>query len=118
MALTNGKMLCRDLNEVEMAYLSNLCQHPGFKVIVKMMEEACENATREVIQLDPVNTDDYEHKLAILQLTARATNSFCSSFLKSVEVHANRAFADEQEKEAEAIMLARFAALKQETQSE
>lgn len=117
MALPNGKMLCWDMNEVDRAYLSNLCQHPGWKVVVKMMEMACENATKEVIMLDPL-ADGAEKKLQITQLKARVTHEFCLSFLKSVEIHVDRVHQEAKEEEEEAEMMARLAALKQELNSE
>ena len=91
-------LLGTDLDDVEKAYLGNLSRHEGFKVLKKLGDAACRQATEAVISLDPL-TDNYPAKLASLQNTARAINSFCSSFFGSVEWHVRESL--EQQKQAE-----------------
>jgi hypothetical protein len=90
--------LGNDLDDIEKAYLGNLSRHEGFKVLLKLGEDACKQATEAVISLDPMS-DNYPTKLASLQNTARAINSFCSSFFGSVDWHVRESFAKQQQDE-------------------
>lgn len=81
------QMLCRDgLSVEERMYLSNLSIHPGFLVLKKMIQEACQKANEQVISLNPVDPD-FDRKLKVLVVTARAMNSFAASLIKSVQAH-------------------------------
>ena len=95
-----ASLLGADLDEVEKAYLGNLSRHEGFKVLRKLGEDACKKATEAVISLDPT-TDNYPVKLASLQTTARAINSFCSSFFGSVEWHIRESLDKQKQDELE-----------------
>jgi hypothetical protein len=63
--------------------LVSLTNQPGWKPLVKMLDAACQAANAKVIQCDPTEKE----KVLTLQLEARATNSFCSLFLKAVSWH-------------------------------
>lgn len=93
-------MLLRDsLSEYEQVALAQLKHHPGYVVLVKLMEEACTLANAEPIKLDP-DDDKYDDKLKNRTLYARSINDFCSSVLKSVEIHIEtirQKTADDQE---------------------
>ena len=96
-------LLGKNLDEVEKAYLGNLARHEGFKVLQKLGEDACKTATEAVISLDPL-TDNYPNKLASLQNTARAINSFCSSFFGSVEWHIKESLEKQKQDELESSL--------------
>ena len=95
-------LLGSNLDMVEKAYLGNLARHEGFKVLQKLGEDACKQATEAVISLDPMS-DNYPAKLASLQNTARAINSFCSSFFGSVEWHIRESLEEQKRSELEAF---------------
>lgn len=105
-------MLCRDLSDLDRAILVNMTHHQGFDILVRMMHEACDNATARVIKLDPIETDNYEKKLANLQLTARATHQFCASVLKSIQVHQNQMIQEDKQQQEEAELQARISQVK------
>jgi hypothetical protein len=67
---------------VDLVALTNM---PGWKVLVKMLEAACQVAASKVIQADPTDKE----KVLTLQLEARATNAFCALVLRAVQWHAN-----------------------------
>lgn len=92
-----SKMLCYNLTLDEKVYLANLVAHPGFRVLQRMMEEACKNAEAEVIRLNP-EEDGYEKKLKARQLTARAMADFCTSLIKSFNVHTTAAVEEDKQK--------------------
>jgi hypothetical protein len=62
-----------------------LTQQPGWRVLNRMMEAACQAANARVIQCDPTD----EKKVLTLQLEARATNAFCTLLGKAVQWHVN-----------------------------
>lgn len=80
-------MLGREMDELERAQLINMTFHPGYQILIHMMNQACELATAAVIKLDPIVTEDFDRKLSSLQNIARATNDFCASLIKSIEAH-------------------------------
>ena len=90
------KLLCDgNLSLDEKTYLARLSLDPGFVVLRKLMENACEKATAEVIKLDPV-TDNYDKRLAALQWTARAKNSFATDLIASIMAYAQSILNAEQ----------------------
>jgi TRAP-type mannitol/chloroaromatic compound transport system substrate-binding protein len=78
--------------------LAQLTQLPGWKILVRLMAEACRLATEDVIKLDPA-TDRYPEKVAALQTNARAMNKFSGEILDSVKVHQRSAVAEAQARE-------------------
>jgi hypothetical protein len=100
-----SKMLCREcLSLEERVYLANLSQHPGFAVLKKLMDEACQQATRKAIALDPEDPQ-YEHKLKARHLEARTMNDFAASVILSIKAHVESMEAEENEtKEAENLL--------------
>lgn len=86
------KLLGESLAFDERLALAQLTLQPGWKVLVKVMAEACRSATEEVIRLEPGSTG-YQERLAGLQSTARAMNKFSADVLDSVRVHQTNAVA-------------------------
>ena len=95
------KMLCRDLTLQQQLNLWGLSQHPGFEVLVMLMDEAVREASADPIRLDPVKTQNYHEVLERLTLTARATNDFCASVRNAVLTHINAAAERKKEDELE-----------------
>lgn len=91
-----GKMLGREMDQVERAQLLNMTLHPGYKTLRHMMDQACSEYTADVIKLDPINTEGYREKLANLQMMARCVNDFCASLIKSIEAHGREAASERE----------------------
>jgi hypothetical protein len=83
-----------------------------------MMQECCENATNAVIRLDPMTTENYEKKLSLAQLTARATNDFCASLLKSIEAQRQATLDSAKQEKEEQDLFKRLMEMKNETLKE
>ena len=79
-------LLCDDLQLVEKVTLGSLVSQPGYAVLVKMLDAACSQATKDVIKLDPTEKG-YTQKLIALQGRARHMNEFSSLVLKSITWH-------------------------------
>jgi hypothetical protein len=71
------------LTQSERVALVGLTTHPGYGVLTRMMESACQRAYTKVIQCDPT---EEAHVLA-LQKEARAASAFCTLLLKAVNWH-------------------------------
>lgn len=80
-------LLAKELSDSERIQLAQLFSHPGFRVLEKLFTDMCNTATEKVIKLDPLKTEDFEKKVAQLQIQARITNDICSSILASAEWH-------------------------------
>ena len=63
--------------------LVGLTKHPGFQVLTRMMDAACQRAYTKVIQCDPTE----EAKVCALQKEARAASAFCTLLRKAIEWH-------------------------------
>ena len=99
-----SKMLLREMTYQEQMNLWGLTKHPGFDVLVALMDEAVRDTAADPIRLDPIKTENYEDKLAKLALIARATNDFCMSIRNAVNTHINAAAAKQKQDEEEAKM--------------
>lgn len=84
--MAQRKLLGENLSQEERIVLAQLTHQPGWRVLVKMMAEACREATELVIKLEP-GSERYQERLAGLQSTARAMNKFSAELLDSVKVH-------------------------------
>ena len=93
MATTTRKLMGQNLSHEERILLAQLTAQPGWKILVKMMAEACRQATEDVIKLDPTSPR-YSEVVVGLQTTARATNKFSAEVLDSVKLHQKRALQD------------------------
>lgn len=70
----------------EQVTLASMTHHPGFKILVKMFEAACEDATQEVLRVDP-EEQNYERVLAARQQCSRSTHQFSRRVLDSIQYH-------------------------------
>jgi hypothetical protein len=71
------------LTQTERIALVGLTTHDGFKVLVQMMDAACQRAYAKVIQCDPTEED----KVLALQKEARATSAFCDLLRRAINWH-------------------------------
>lgn len=97
--MSDRHLLGENLPYDERIALAQLVQCPGWKILVKLMAEACRNATEETIKLDPTS-ERYAEKVVGLQTTARAINKFSTEVLDSVKLHQRTAVLHAQAEEA------------------
>lgn len=79
-------LLIDDLQLVEKLSLASLSQQPGFIVLVKVLNAACAKATKDAIQLNPID-EGYDRKIKALHTRARDFNEFSSLVLDSIAYH-------------------------------
>lgn len=96
--MADRKLLGEALPFDERIQLAQLTLQPGWMVLVRLMAEACREATEAVVRLDPT-AERYQERLAGLQTTARAMNKFSAEVLDSVKVHKDRAVSEAQKNE-------------------
>jgi len=70
----------------EKLYLGSLTKHPGWLVFLKLLENACLQATTKVIKLKRDNPD-YDRLVKIYQTDASLINELCAAIIKSVTMH-------------------------------
>jgi hypothetical protein len=88
MAEQTEKILCPDLSAAEKTMLLQTINTPGWKVVVKITNEACLQATQDIIRLNP-ESQDYERVNATRAARARTMTEFSNSLMKAVYTHAD-----------------------------
>lgn len=76
----------KKLTVMDQVNLAQLTQHPGWLVLVNMMDSACKTATRDVIGIDP-EEKGYQQTLMARQTRARNIKEFNDLVLLSVRWH-------------------------------
>ena len=93
------KILGENLTLEEQVALAQLTTAPGWKILVKLMADACREATETVMKLNPT-VERYPEQLIGLQTTARAMHKFSTDVLDSVRVHQRVAVQKVKEQES------------------
>lgn len=93
-------LLFDELTTQQRSALANLAHHPGFDVLVLIFNKSCEMINARLVKLNPEDPE-YEKKLARLHLQSRTVNEFCSSVLKSIDLHERIAVMSQQMTEQE-----------------
>lgn len=78
--------------------LAQLVNQPGWKILVRVIAEACRRSTEAVVKVKP-GTPNREQVIADLQSVAYATNKFAADVLDSVKVHQRKAVEEAKRKE-------------------
>ncbi len=81
-------ILSPNLTQAEKLLLAQTVSTPGWKVVVKIANEACARFTEDTIRLDP-ETEDYERIVVERQRRARNASEFSDDLMKSVHAHAD-----------------------------
>lgn len=105
--MAERKLLGQNLNHEERILLAQLTVQPGWKVLVKLIAEACRNATEDVIKLDPT-APRYNEQVIGLQTTARAMNKFSAEVLDSVKLRVSQALKAESQSDEDVKPTTRF----------
>jgi len=92
------KLLGEKLTFEERISLAQLVNQPGWAILVRIMAEACREATEAVIKLKPT-AERYPEQLTGLQTTAHAMNKFSRAVLDSVKLHQRTAVLEAQQRE-------------------
>ena len=103
MADDGRKLLGEGLNYEERISLAQLVNQPGWKILVRLMAEACRNATEDVIKVKPT-AERYSEVITGLQTTAHAMNKFCAEVLDSVKLHQRTAVKEAQARETPTLV--------------
>lgn len=93
-------LLFDELTMPQRTALANLVHHPGFEVLVMIMNKSCDVINSRLVKLDPQDSE-YEKQLSRLHLQSRTVNEFCSSVLKSIQFHERMAVLHQQMSEEE-----------------
>lgn len=101
MANINRAYSPEQLAEVDRQYLVSLRSHPGYPVLLTLMEQACEEFATAVINADPANHDDVLAK----QVMAKSAWTFFTKVQKRVEYEVSEAIAAQDPPEPELIGL-------------
>lgn len=80
----------KKLTTMDQVNLAQLTHHPGWLVLVNMMDSACKTATRDVIGIDP-EEKGYQQTLMARQTRARNIKEFSDLLLLSVRWHIQQA---------------------------
>jgi hypothetical protein len=94
-------LLMEDLTHPERIFLTQIVQHAGFQVLIKLMDAGCTRATQDIVRLDP-EKPDYERLLTYRSQRSRNINEFSAWVFKSVEYHTGKLRAEEVNDEVQA----------------
>lgn len=98
---TDSEPLLRDeLTQIERSLLHQVVLMPGFKVIIKLANAACQRFNDNVIKLNP-ETQDFKDKVTVRQLEAWTASKYSSDLFKSMEWHTQQVTAADQKEEQE-----------------
>lgn len=93
-----------NLTQEKRLLLGQLSVTAAWVVLREMMEEACLEATKAVMKVDPM-ADKYPELLQRAQMEARALNEFSVSVIKSVERQTKIGqYIQDKQRPAEAIL--------------
>ena len=95
-------LLMDGLTLPEKVILGQMSLTPGYQVLVKLMESACEDSRLAINDVNP-EEPGYVEVLKARQQFSRAVNKFCVLLLRSVEYHKAHGVAEEQQKELEVL---------------
>jgi hypothetical protein len=93
-------LLFDEITSQQRLAIANLARHPGYEVLVLIMNKSCEMINARLVKLNPEDPE-YEKKLSRLHLQSRTVNEFCSSVLKSIQFHERVAVLSQQVSEEE-----------------
>ena len=82
-------LLEKELTIADCFALGQTMQTPGFDIIRRLYEAACEEANKDAIRLDPEGTD-YDRKLAVRTQRARNFNEIVEMVRTCALIHHNR----------------------------
>jgi hypothetical protein len=112
--MAERKLLGANLSFEEKILLAQLTTAPGWQILVRIMAEACRDATESVVKLDPT-AERYNEKLVAMQTMTRAIHKFSADVLDSVKVHQTNAVKEADEKQNPVAKGTRFQGFKPPT---
>lgn len=98
----DAKVLSPDMTQAEKVLLAQTVMTPGWKVIVKMANDACGRFTQDIIKVDP-ESEDAEHVVSERQRRARIAIEFSDLLMKSIYAHADSIRRAGKQEEEEAV---------------
>jgi len=102
MAIAQKPLLMDGLSNIEKANLAQMALMPGYLVLEKLMEAACDESR---IAINDVNPEDpgYVDVLKARQQYSRAINKFSVLVLRSIKWHTDSVAVEDQKQELEAL---------------
>lgn len=91
-------VLGEQLTHEEGIALAQLVNQPGWKILVRIIAEACRRSTEAVVKVKP-GTPNRAQIIDELQSVSFATNSFATQVLDSVKLHQRKAVQEAQRRE-------------------
>jgi hypothetical protein len=88
-----------ELTHQERFDLAVVLETPGFAVIKKLFEAACQQKLGAIIKLNPEDVN-YDSLVKSRSLVSRTTNEVCAAMIKSIVMHAQTARIDEEVEKA------------------
>jgi len=95
-------ILSPDLTQGEKVLVAQTVMTPGWKVIVKMANDACARFTQDIIKVDPESLDA-EHVVSERQRRARIAIEFSDLLMRSIYEHADSIRRVDRKQEEEAV---------------
>src|ERR1700677_1547602 len=88
-----------ELTHQERFDLAVVLDTPGFAVIKKLFEAACQQKLAAIIKLNP-EEPNYDSLVKSRSLVSRTNNEVCAALIKSIAMHAQVARIDEEVEKA------------------
>lgn len=95
-------LLRDELSGSERTSLAYLKSTPGYQVLIKLLNSACEKATADAIKTSP-EEENYLQILAYRQQRARTFSELASSIFKSIDWHTKQIVISEKNQDEEAV---------------
>lgn len=86
------------ISKEDMQYLSGMAKHPGYIILKKLMENACQQSVVKMVKLKPEDAD-YDRLLKVYQTESHVINDVCSTVVKSIAKYVKVIEDDEKAQE-------------------
>lgn len=98
----DATVLSPEMTQAEKVLLAQTTMTPGWKVVVKMANDACARFTQDIIKVDP-ESEDAEHVVSERQRRARIAIEFSDLLMRSIYAHADSIRRAGKQEEEEAV---------------
>lgn len=95
-------LLMEQLSVPEKVMLGQTMHGPGFKIVIKLLDEMCHRFEEAVKLLDP-EEQDYAHRLSVRVPRARNADEFRNLLLNSIKHHVDSAHTQAVKEDVEAV---------------
>lgn len=96
------KILCPQLTPLKRAMLLQTISTPGWDVVIEIANAACDEATKDIIRINPED-QNADRAVVVRQQSARNMTEFSEVFFRSVHEHANSIKKSQIQEEQKAV---------------